>query len=85
MLLFTGPTPNSPRSLNVAIVNPVSVMSMPATGGESLAHWLDLSALFPMARGLWTPQLNLAPLSRGGVLLHEGIVCEIILYATTTL
>ena len=67
----------------MAMVNPVSVLSMPVSGRESKGSWLDLSALFPIARGMWTPHFSLAPLTGGKVLLHEGMVAHFIICSFT--
>ena len=46
---------------------------MPVSVSESKGYWLDLSSLFPIATGMWTPHLNMAPLPHGRMLLHEGL------------
>ncbi|CAI8053989.1 von Willebrand factor A domain-containing protein 8, partial [Geodia barretti] len=68
-----GHSADSSKVLHAALANPVSVLSMPVSVSESKGYWLDLSSLFPIATGMWTPHLNMAPLSHGRMLLHEGL------------
>ena len=59
--------------LHVA-TDPVTLFSMPVDHEETTGYCLDLSGLFPTSAGMWTPQLSLAPLGEGRVIMHEGIV-----------
>jgi hypothetical protein len=68
-----GHSADSSKILHAALANPVSVLSMPVSVSQTKAYWLDLSSLFPIATGMWSPHLNMAPLPRWRMLLHEGL------------
>lgn len=71
-----GPTPEVRDYLHIATANPVALFSMPVGNEHGISHYLDLSECFP----LWEPQLSLAPLQNGRVIMHEALVSLHALY-----